>query len=268
MTSLIFVSLLSPHLHGFYTGLLAQLSGTLGQRVDLLSSGDWSEDRRAVAAAEVDGAFQCGLILQQHPAYLPVAAPVPLGQGQAVYATHVVVRQESTAQQFADLGGGRWVYNDPTSFSGYVALHAHAARLDLPPGFFGAPHWSGSHLASLDAVLGGEADAAGIDSTVFSAVLRARPVLRRSLRVLTTLGPFPIPPVTLRRTLPPALHQQIQAALAELHTQPTGRALLREAGFSRFVPTTEAAYLPLLAEAAHADHWRHPAPHTQRSAYV
>jgi phosphonate transport system substrate-binding protein len=268
MTSLTFISLLSPHLHGFYTQLLAQLSVPLGQQLRLLPSDEWSAARRSVAAAEVDGAFQCGLILQQHSAFVPVAAPVPLGQGQAVYATHIVVRGESPAQQLRDLEGRRWTYNDPTSFSGYVALHAHAARLGLPPRFFGVPRWSGSHLASLDAVLRGEVDAAGLDSTVFSAALRARPALRRHLRVLTTLGPYPIPPVTLRRTLPPALHQQIQAALTELHVHPTGRALLRQAGFSRFVATTEAAYLPLQAEAAHADHWRHTAPLAQRSAYV
>ncbi|MFB9990887.1 phosphate/phosphite/phosphonate ABC transporter substrate-binding protein [Deinococcus oregonensis] len=268
MSRLSFISLLSPHLYGFYTDLLAHLSSTLGQDFHLLPSAPWPDARRTVAAAEVDGAFQCGLILQEHPAFVPVAAPVPLGQTRAVYSTYIVVPRESSARQFGDLGGGRWVYNDPTSFSGYVALQAHAARLGLQPEFFGTPHWSGSHLASLDTVLSGEADVAGIDNTVFSAALRTRPDLRRHLRVLTPLGPYPIPPVTLRRTLPPARQQQIQAALADLHTQPVGRALLRQAGFSRFVPTTETAYLPLLAEAAQADQWRHTAPQLQRPDYV
>lgn len=289
-TALTFVSLLSPHLHGFYTEFLALLSQRLELELRLIHP-DWQDARRAVeatqieaawnGAAQVDGAFQCGLILQRHPAFVPVAAPVPLGQSRAEYATHVVVRRDSLARGFSDLGAARWVYNDPSSLSGYVALHAYASRLVLPPGFFGSPLWSGGHLASLDAVLSGHADVAGVDSTVFSAALRARPELRRSLRVLTTLGPYPAPPLTLRRTLPQALRDRIQAAVLEAHApvpgeqvtgEPgAGQTLLHRAGFARFLAVSAATYLPLLEESDRAEQWRIRvplSPTSQRSTHV
>lgn len=267
--ALTFVSLLSPHLHGFYAELLNHLSHRLGLELRLVHP-DWQDARRAVEVATVDGAFQCGLILQQHRAFVPVAAPVPLGQREAIYTTQVV-RREYPARLFEDLAAARWVCNDPSSLSGCAALYAHASRLDLPPGFFGSPFWSGGHLASLDAVASGQADAAGIDSTVYSAALRAHPELRQSLRVVTTLGPYPAPPLTLRRTLPQALLDEVQDAFLKVRSNASGQALLHQAGFSRFLPVNAATYAPLQGEADLAARWRATGPTLagpRRSAHV
>ncbi len=258
-SALTFVSLLSPHLHDFYTKLLAHLSHSLGMELRLVQL-DWQEARGAVEAATVDGAFQCGLILQRHPAFVPVAAPVASGETQAIYTTQVVVRREHHGRQFEDLAEARWAYNDPSSLSGYVALQAHASRLALPPEFFGSPLWSGSHLASLGAMVNGHADAAGIDSTVYSAALRTHPELRQSLRVVTTLGPYPAPPLTLLRTLPQALHDEVQTAVLELHTQARGQLMLAQAGFGRFLAVDASTYQSLQGEADRAEHWQRGAP--------
>jgi ABC-type phosphate/phosphonate transport system substrate-binding protein len=109
----------------------------------------------------------------------------PRALGRPVYFSDVVARAP------IDLRTARWSLNDPASLSGYRSVIDAYGVSVLERAIV-----SGSHLASLDLVAVGVADAAAIDSNV----LRFFP--RPDLRVLATLGPFPIQPLVARNDLP------------------------------------------------------------------
>jgi len=109
-------------------------------------------------------------------------------------------------------------------------------------------------------VLDGTVDAAAIDSTVLDAALRARPALRAQLRVIDSIGPYPAPPLALRRGLNPEARAVLVRTLLDLHTGPHGRTLLRQAGFARFAAVEDHTYRPLRQEAALARSWSASTP--------
>jgi hypothetical protein len=126
-----------------------------------------------------------------------LAAPVMRGGRYGlgpVYFSDVVVRAGHAARTFDDLAGARFAFNERTSHSGYgVVRHALAER-GYTTGFFSSMVESGAHQRSLRLITGGEVDASAIDSTVLETEFLRTPKLRQQLKVVSTLGPSPIPP--------------------------------------------------------------------------
>src|SRR5215210_8662096 len=171
-------------------------------------------------AAEV--AFMCAPSffwlreLQPPPVELLGVLPVfddERNQGKPVYFCDVVVRYDAPFQAFSELEGGSWAYNDACSLSGYYSLLNKLAESGADESFFDNILCSGSHLNSIEAVLGGEADAAAIDSNVLRIRFREAPALRNKLRVIESWGPYPIQPVVVSSALHPDLKQRLRAAL-------------------------------------------------------
>ena len=101
---------------------------------------------------------------------------------------------------------------------------------------------TGSHHASIRALLEGSVDVAAIDSTALARALRERPELEARLRLLESLGPFPIQPVVARRALGREFVNRVGAALLELHASPERAARLAEFGLEGCVPIDDSAY--------------------------
>jgi len=170
-----------------------------------------------------------------------------------VYFADLVVRADSRARSLRDLGGARWVYNDPCSLSGYFSVLAALRERGEDLGFFGSARAVGSHHAALRAVAAGEADCAAIDSNTL--LLERRAGRDPYLRVLESFGPFPVQPVVARAALPPALKRAVAAALLGMHRAEPGRSALAACGVRRFAPIAPGDYEPeraLLAGAAEA----------------
>jgi phosphonate transport system substrate-binding protein len=79
--------------------------------------------------------------------------------------------------------------------------------------------------------LNGVIDATAIDSTVLESLPRM------PIRVIETLGPSPIPPVVVSRSVRPALRQALESALLDLE--------LGLGPAARFVRVTDADYDPI-----------------------
>jgi phosphonate transport system substrate-binding protein len=174
-----------------------------------------------------------------------LAAPVMSGHRYAntpVYFSDVVVRTDSAARSLKDLRGARWAYNEPTSQSGYnITRYTLATRGELT-GFFGEAIASGAHEQSLELLLRGEIDATAIDSTVLDQELRCRPDLAARIRVIEALGPSPIPPLVVSRSVPDPLRIRWQAIVLGMHTDPAGQGVLASGAVSRFSRVNDADY--------------------------
>jgi phosphonate transport system substrate-binding protein len=254
MDRLFFASLMADNAAGLYAGLCTYLARRLGLPVEVIQEVPWQEREQMLYRGEAHLGAMCGLqyvyasARGESPGVELLVAPVmqaPRYAGRPMYFSDVVVRQESPARSLADLRGARWAYNEPTSQSGYNITRYTLAVRGETSGFFGRVVASGAHQQSLQLVLAGLVDASAIDSTVLEQELRVRPELRRRLRVIETLGPSPIPPLVVSRTVPTALRTAIRTTLLELHGEPLGGAVLGTGAIARFVPVADADYDPI-----------------------
>ena len=224
----------------------------LGEPATLLA-GPWEERLRRLDGGEVQLGFICGWPYSQRfdrpdrPIEL-LCAPVmaaPRYQGRPIYFTDVIVRADSSLRSFGDLRGRSYAYNDPESHSGYNVPRDHLRRLGETAGYFGRMVAAGSHQASIRLVEQGEVEAAGIDSTVLELEQAQRAGLADRLRVVEAIGPSPIPPVVVSRTLPVAERQRLRDAFLRMHEDPEGQAILADGLLARFVPVEDRDYDPV-----------------------
>jgi phosphonate transport system substrate-binding protein len=111
-----------------------------------------------------------------------------------------------------------------------------------PQPFFGRVVEAGSHAHCIELVLSGEIDAAAIDSTVLDLAREQNPHLSSHIRVVEILGPSPIPPLTLTRSVDPALETKLCDTILSMHTDPAGQEVLLRGKISRFQHVEDSDY--------------------------
>jgi phosphonate transport system substrate-binding protein len=252
-----FVTYLSPSIpQALFEALADHVQRALGHeqvslRVESQASGPLKGGECSSFAEEADVAFMCAPSfiwlrdLRPPPAELLGVLPVfddERNQGKPVYFCDVVVRNDAPIHAFSELEGGSWAFNDACSLSGYYSLLNKLAESGADESFLDNLLCAGSHLDSIEAVLGGEADAAAIDSNVLRIRLREVPALSKNLRVIESWGPYPIQPVVVSSALHPELRERLRAAfLATEHDQDTRRTL-KQFGLSHFVTVGQEDY--------------------------
>lgn len=256
-----FVSLLAANADVLYKQLILVLNQQLGLDISIIDTVAWQERARLLRQGEISFGAVCGAVYarwseQSDPPVQLLAAPVMAAvryRNLPVYFSDLLVRRDSPARCFADLRDKTLVYNEPESFSGYAVLCAYLAVHGETRSFFGQAHQSGSHLASLHAVLAGEADVTAIDSIVFERACRLDPTIASRVRSVQTLGPNPVPPLVVNQNLPAQFVTRLRAALLGMHQQNHGRRALDEAGIERFVQVADDDYAPIRHQLALAN---------------
>jgi phosphonate transport system substrate-binding protein len=228
------------------------------QMVDLVSAASpWQIDfvdgdddvlRRMVRAGESEFAWVCGLLHvgRKDPSAWPyrvIAAPVMTGdryRSQPIYYGDVIVRSDSPAKGLEDATDGVWAYNEQSSFSGF-----HMARHDLDVEPDSRSVASGSHIDSLRMVISGEADWAVIDSTVCDMDTARGARLMSGVRVIGSIGPYPMPPFIARADLKEEVVRDVVRTLTGMHETAAGRELFAKYHVDRIVAFNEADYDPI-----------------------
>ncbi len=236
-----FISYLAPGLpEDLFELIVRRLGADCTVDFDPRSSGPAPNEPDPFATGRYDGAFICTPpLLSLRSVELAGAAFVfddPRADGRPLYFADVVARPDF--QRFEDLRGATWAYNDDQSLSGYYAMLLALRRKHQDISFFEALTPTGSHLASLQAVAQGQADAASIDSQT----LRLYPDLAKELRVIDTWGPFPTHPIVLRRELDADAKRRIKTGLL---TMP-----INAYGVIRLAPIDNHVYQQLLTDLA------------------
>jgi phosphonate transport system substrate-binding protein len=252
-----FVTYLAPSIpQALFEALADHVQRALGHervslRVESRASGPQKGGECSSFAEEADVAFMCAPSfiwlrnLRPPPAELLGVLPVfddERNQGKPVYFCDVVVRNDAPIHAFAELEGGSWAYNDACSLSGYYSLLNKLAESGADEGFFDNIRCSGSHLASMEAVLGGEADAAAIDSNVLRIRLREVPALSKKLRVIESWGPYPIQPIVVSSAVHPDLKERLRIAFLATEEDQHTRRTLKRFGLSHFVAVGSGDY--------------------------
>jgi phosphonate transport system substrate-binding protein len=249
-----FVTYLSPGLPvEIFEAIASRVGRKLGcstsLEVDARASGPELAGNDPFSAAKADVGFMCAppfIWLRDRPdppVELLGAAPVfedDRAGGEPVYFSEVIVRRDNPSRTFEDLARGTWAYNDERSLSGYYGLLERFAEHPDAEGMRFL--CSGSHLDSIDLVAGGEANAAAIDSNVLSLHLARNPELRARLRVVESLGPFPIQPVVVRSRLDERIKTAVRECLLSWGSTAAGREELSGLGLMGFAPVDETHY--------------------------
>lgn len=239
----------------FFELVVRHLGRALGRAPFLESdarvSGPMHGDHDPFAAGQADLGFVCSpsyLYLRSLPQPSVELVPVgfvfgdPRNRGLPHYFSDVIVRADRGCAALEDLRGGVFGFNDPCSLSGYFAARQELACCAPGDGFFAREVCTGSHAASIAAVLAGEVDAAAIDSNVLALAARGRPHLRDRLRVVASWGPYPIQPIVLGSRLFGELGARVSAALLDMPADPEAGPALRRFGLERCVPIDDALY--------------------------
>lgn len=246
-------SCMAPNVDYVARAVCAYLAERLAVTITWVDELPWEERYQALDAGEIDVAWICGAPYRQRaqqpqPTVALLAAPVWRGAPYAdrpVYFSAVVVHADAPYQQWADLRGAKWGYNEPNSFSGYhVVTHQLAARGERN-GYFGWGIRVGSHQQALRLVARGELDVAAIDSTVLAQALADEPALATQVRTLLLLGPNPMPPWVVTTQAPAAEQVRLRHALLEMDATNQGRTRLAATPLARFAPVTPATYQPI-----------------------
>jgi ABC-type phosphate/phosphonate transport system substrate-binding protein len=159
--------------------------------------------------------------------YDVVAAPaydLPFCAG-TMHCGLIVVPANADYTALEDLRGTRFALNATDSNTGMNLPRRRFAPLARAGRFFGATLLTGSHAASLGAVVRGEADAASIDSVTFALLAEHRPEAVRDVRVIAATAPSPTPPfvtpASSSKRLRALLFTALTGALADLrHAHP------------------------------------------------
>jgi len=202
----------------------------------------------------------CGypLMTQLRERVVPLAIPAYRYAGcqSGFYRSALLVPAESPIRQLSDARGQRVVANQPDSHSGMNALRAAVAPLAEDGRFFGSVTWSGSHIASVEALLAGSADLAAIDAVTHAYLLRQRPDLKTALRRIGWTAPAPGLPLIAGRRVPPQWRSVLTGLIVASSQQ--DRVILDALGIGRFVPCHWRDYRTILSLEASAQQHGYP----------
>jgi ABC-type phosphate/phosphonate transport system substrate-binding protein len=175
-----------------------------------------------------------------------------LGTKGPDYCSVIVVPASAPAHAFADLRGKRAAFNSTESQSGFNVLRALAAPLAKGGRFFSESIETRSHIASLEAVAGGEADLAAIDCVTFALLSRHSRASLAGLRILCRTASAPALPYVTARSTSDDMVERLRRGLQAAMTDPvladtkaklllTGVEVLPESAYDRIVQMEAAA---------------------------
>jgi ABC-type phosphate/phosphonate transport system substrate-binding protein len=248
-----FTSIQAPNADPLCRAICDYLGAVLSIPTQFVNDLTWQEREAELDSGDIQVGWICGLPYvwkadRQPPLARLLAAPVMAGSrygGQPIYFSDIVVRQDSPFNNFLDLRGKTWAYNEPHSQSGYNITRYKLASMGEQRAYFSRVIAAGSHQRALEYVLSGFVDASAIDSTVLETELARDPGLSNCLRTIEVLGPSPIPPWVTTPSLPENLYSRLLHALLVMHQNPVGKEILTYGRMACFVAVNDRDYDPI-----------------------
>lgn len=165
----------------------------------------------------------CGFPLVTDPALALRVVGTPVyatpGAGAGWHCSLLVARQ-SDVPELDGYRGRRAAINGRDSNTGMNLFRATVAPLASGGRFFGSVQETGSHRASIAAILQDEADIAAIDSVTYAAVDRDAPAQTAALRILAQTAQSATPPFVTSRSTPIETVAALRVALAQVVADP------------------------------------------------
>jgi phosphonate transport system substrate-binding protein len=207
------------------------LGHLIGLPVRVTVASDYAAVIEALRNRTADLAFvhPAGYVLANREAKAMIVAR-NLWHGKATFTSRIYVRKEAGLKTVEDLRGKTIAFVDPASSSGYIYPMLLLMQRGLvkgrdPKTFFREVVFSGSHDASMQALLHGHVDAIASFDMAREQYLKD-PAQRDKIAWVAETPPIPEAGIAAREGLDPAVVNRVRAALIQMRG-PSYAALLK-----------------------------------------
>jgi phosphonate transport system substrate-binding protein len=183
----------------------------------------------------------------------PLARPINMDD-TSTYFGQVFVRKDSGIKTVADMQGKSLALVERATTAGYVFPLAWLKQngVDDIATYFSTHQFYGSHDATIDAVLKGQADVGAAKNTIYDRVRAVNPRIDQELDILVSSPRVPSNGLCVRPGIDEQYKTKLKDLLLNLHHNPQGLEVLKKLGAKRFVETSREDYQPVLDLAVEA----------------
>ena len=175
-----------------------------------------------------------------------IARPVN-PDGTSSYRGYLFVRKDSKIENVEDMEGRIMAYVDRATTAGYLFPMAYLREQGVanPDTYFKEAYFSGSHDASILAVLQGDADVGAAKNTIYDRLITNNKEAKNQLVILASSLDVPSNGLGLASHVSDALATRLKKALLSMADSPQGKEVLQNFGIKRFVETSKQDYKPV-----------------------
>lgn len=163
----------------------------------------------------------------------------------ARHRSFIVTRRADTRRDLTAFRGARAALNAPDSNTGMNLFRAALAPLAGGAPFFASVEVTGSHAASLAAIVEGRADIAAVDCVTFALLRRGRPELTEAITIVAHSALAPGLPFIASASLAPSAIATVRAALFATLDDPALAAARAALGLTGALALRADDYAPI-----------------------
>ncbi|WP_211907375.1 phosphate/phosphite/phosphonate ABC transporter substrate-binding protein [Pikeienuella piscinae] len=234
----------TPAVAALWTRLFSHVSARAGAPLEVVAHPAPAPLDTLWSRPDMGLVFMCGWPFQRaEPRPVPVAAPVPVGEEEAIYRSDIIARADGPIHGLEDAFGGVMAWTAEGSHSGWnaprrlLADHARGGAL-----FARTVGPVITPRGAIAAVLNGEADIAPLDGYFHLLLKRHEPETAARLRVVAQTPAAPIPLLVASPRAPRAMIEPLRAALLSTHEDDEGEEILAALALRRFAPAIPDSY--------------------------
>jgi len=212
----------APEVTRRWEPILVQLEKDLGVKVKPIMASDYRGTIEALKfkKAEIGHLGPKSYVEATNDNYANVEPVVQIrhSNGSLGYRSCLIVHADSDIFSPEDIGGKTFAFNDPNSTSGYlVPMTMFLNEMGInPKQHFSKLTFSGSHEASILAVMNKKVEVASTNLPDVQQLTREGKVPRGALRIIWVSKLIPNDPIVVRKDLPGSLRQAIQDSLVAM----------------------------------------------------
>lgn len=198
---------------------------------------------------KMDGAFFgsfTGTLAIEKLGVVPLARPVNL-DGSTQYWGYIFVRKDSKIRSAKEMKGKKMAFVEKSTTAGYIFPIAYLKDNGVNDinTFFSEYYFTGSHDASVYAVLDRKADIGAAKHSVYDRVRKIEPRVDKELLILAESAKVPSNGLCVRPGLDNSIKKKLKDALLNIDKDPEGKTVLEKFGAIKFIETTVSDYTPV-----------------------
>ncbi len=226
--------------------LTRYLSKKTGVKINITILSRYGNIIERFTSQKMDGAFFgsfTGALAIEKLGVEPLARPVNL-DGGSTYHGYLFVRKDSGITGVPQMRGKKMAFVEKATTAGFIFPVAYLKQHGVSDyrSFFKEFYFSGSHDASIYAVLDKKADIGAAKHSIYDRVRKADPRIEKELVILAESAKVPSNGLCVRRGLDKTLKENLRDALLNIDKDPEGKEVLAKFGALKFIGTTKADY--------------------------
>jgi len=226
--------------------LAEYLTKKTGVKVNLTILSRYGNIIERFTVEKMDGAFFgsfTGALAVEKLGAEPIARPANL-DGSSTYHGYLFVRKDSGIRGPEGMKGKKMAFVEKATTAGYIFPVAYLRQHGVKDykTFFKEFYFTGSHDASIYAVLDRKADVGAAKHSIYDRVRKTDPRVDKELVILAESAKVPSNGLCVRKGLDKGLQQNLKNALLNIDKDPEGKQVLERFGALKFIETTREDY--------------------------